>query len=90
MEGAATSTTAAAPAAEKKPSVLRTLRAPFASVNNMLQRSSDKQAAKQQRKHVEAQAVEMHDFTASSSFHRKTGSDSTDSSTVSADSQHGM
>lgn len=58
---------------------MKALRNPF---SGMLQRRKERAAERQQLKHQEQSSVEMLDFTASShSYHRKTHSDSSVSTT---------
>lgn len=55
-------------------SVIKTLRFPF---SGMLKARKERAAAEKQQRYHDSQAVEMLDFTAStSSYHRKTHSDS--------------
>lgn len=67
-------------------SVVKALRYPFSGVSCMLQRRKDRAAEQKHQQQVASQAVEMLDFTSStSSYHRKTQSDSSVSTTDSHD-----
>ncbi len=69
-------------------SVMRALKYPFSGVSGMMARRKEKAAEQKQQKQVSLQAVEMLDFTSTtSSYHRKTNSDSSISTT---DSQDGL
>jgi hypothetical protein len=73
---------------QEQTSVMKALRAPFSGVSGMFARRKEKAAERKQQKQVSLQAVEMLDFTSTtSSYHRKTHSDSSISTT---DSQDGL
>jgi hypothetical protein len=68
-------------------SVVKALKYPFSGVSGMLQRRKDRAAEQKQQKHAGLQSVEMLDFTSTtSSYHRKTNSDSSVSTADSQDS----
>lgn len=78
--------TTTAAKAQSITSVFKALR-PF-SASMLLARRKDKAAEQKVQQNQQKQAVEMLDFTASShSYHRKTNSDSSVSSTTDADHQ---
>lgn len=73
---------------QEQASVMKALKYPFSGVSGMLARRKEKAAERKQQKQVSLQAVEMLDFTSTtSSYHRKTHSDSSVSTT---DSQDGL
>lgn len=74
------------PAAKAQSSVFKALKYPFTGVSGMLQRRKERTDEQKQQQQRSAQSVEMLDFTTSmSSYHRKTQSDSSVSTTDSLD-----
>lgn len=62
--------------------VLKALKNPFSGVRGMMQRRQQQAAERKQQQNVALQSVEMLDFTSTtSSYHRKTHSDSSVSTT---------
>jgi hypothetical protein len=73
-------------AAKAQSSVFKALKYPFSGVSGMLQRRKERAVEQKQQQQRSAQSVEMLDFTTStSSYHRKTQSDSSVSTTDSSE-----